>query len=83
MRGVADEMKFGELLKGLRETSGLTQTALADRAGVPVGSIRNHEQGHRLPSLPHAVRLAKALGVPLDDLVKCDEFAVSDKSKKK
>jgi transcriptional regulator with XRE-family HTH domain len=55
-------------LKGLREGRGLTQAQLAERSGVPLGSLRNYEQGHRTPLLDQAAKLAKALGCSLDDL---------------
>ena len=68
-------MKFKDLLKELREKAGLTQEGLAERAGLPIGTVRNHEQGQRLPSFPHAAKLARALGVSLDLFTTCDEFS--------
>jgi transcriptional regulator with XRE-family HTH domain len=59
---------MGATLKGLREGRGLTQVQLAQRSGVPIGSLRNYEQGHRTPLLDQAAKLAKALGCSLDDL---------------
>jgi transcriptional regulator with XRE-family HTH domain len=66
---------MGTRLKGLREDRGLTQTQLADRAGVPLGSLRNYEQGHRTPLLDQAAKLAVALGVSLDVLAGIKEPA--------
>ena len=63
-------MKFGDRLKALRAAAGLTQDALARRAKVPVGTIRHLEQTGDDPSWATAVRLAKALRVPLDSFVK-------------
>jgi transcriptional regulator with XRE-family HTH domain len=59
---------MGATLKGLREGRGLTQVELAEKAGVPVGSLRNYEQGHRTPLLDQAAKLALALGISLDVL---------------
>ena len=59
---------MGEKIQQLREGRGLTQVQLAERSGVPLGSLRNYEQGLRQPLLKQAARLAKALGVPLDDI---------------
>lgn len=70
-------MKFKDLLRDLRDKAGLTQQELADLANMPVGSLRNHEQGHRLPSFIAAAKLARALGVPLDKLANCDELSTS------
>ena len=68
-------MKFAEMLRKLRDDAGLTQVQLADRAGIPVTSLRNHEQGQRLPSWSAVVKLARALGVPTDKFAECDEVA--------
>lgn len=57
---------MGDTLKALRRGRGLTQAQLAECSGVPLGSLRNYEQGHRTPLLDQAARLAKALGVSID-----------------
>lgn len=57
---------FGEKLRELRDAAGLTQLALAAAAGVPIGTVRDYEQGSRDPLLSNAQRLAKALGASLD-----------------
>jgi transcriptional regulator with XRE-family HTH domain len=57
---------FGEKLRELRAAAGLTQEQLASSAGVPVGTIRDYEQGRRDPLLSKAQRLARALQVSLD-----------------
>jgi transcriptional regulator with XRE-family HTH domain len=66
-------MPFKDLLRQLREKAGLTQQQLAEKAGLPLGSLRNHEQGQRLPSWPAIVKLARALGVSADVFAECDE----------
>ena len=57
---------FAGRLKELREASGLTQPALAERAGLSKDGIAHLEQGRREPSLATAVALAEALGVRLE-----------------
>jgi putative transcriptional regulator len=42
----------------IRQKSGLSQAAFALRIGVPVGTIRNWEQGRRAPQGPARVLLA-------------------------
>lgn len=59
---------MGQRLQELRDRAGLTQLALAERAGIPVSSLRNWEQGRVLPQLDAAWRLAKALCITLDEL---------------
>lgn len=71
-------MRFAELLRELREKAGLTQQQLADRAGLPVTSLRNHEQGQRSPSWAAVVKIAKALGVTADTFSVCDEVSQPD-----
>ncbi len=66
-------MRFRDVLRKLRLEAGLTQEELATRAGLPVGSLRNQEQGHRLPSWASVVKLARALGVSTDAFADCDE----------
>ena len=66
-------MNFNELLRDLRSKAGLTQEQLADKAGIPLPSLRGHEQGQRVPSWASVVRLAKALGVSTDVFSECDE----------
>jgi putative transcriptional regulator len=42
----------------IRQKTGLSQAAFALRVGVPVGTIRNWEQGRRAPQGPARVLLA-------------------------
>jgi transcriptional regulator with XRE-family HTH domain len=57
---------FGEKLKELRTAAGKTQAGLASESGVPIGTIRDYEQGKRDPLLSTAQKLAHALGHRLD-----------------
>ncbi len=41
-----------------RRKTGLSQVVFASRIGVPVGTLRNWEQGHRSPQGPARVLLA-------------------------
>lgn len=61
---------MGQRLKELRQSRGYSQPQLADLIRLPVGTVRNWEQGRRLPNLRHAAALAVALGVTVDDLVR-------------
>jgi len=68
---------FGQRLKRLRETAGLTQVQLAERASVPLTTLRNWEYDRREPLVGAAFRLARALGVS------CEAFQVEDKPAEK
>jgi multiple sugar transport system substrate-binding protein len=55
---------FGKCLRRLRHEAGLTQQALADRSGISVDAISNHENGRARCPHPDTVELlAKGLGL--------------------
>ena len=62
--------KLGAMVKARREAQGLTQTGLAKRAKVSQAYIASIEAGSRKnPSLAILQKLAKALGVPVTELL--------------
>jgi transcriptional regulator with XRE-family HTH domain len=61
-------MSFGGHLRGLREAAGLSRAELARRAGVPASTLRGWEDDRGFPELPASLRLAAALGVPVERL---------------
>jgi transcriptional regulator with XRE-family HTH domain len=62
--------KIGGTLKRLRETKGLSQLQLAKRADVAQAYISEMEAGDkRNPGLETLRKLAKALGVPVTELL--------------
>jgi transcriptional regulator with XRE-family HTH domain len=62
---------LGQRLQRLRLAAGLTQEQLAEAAGVPVWSLRNWEHDHRLPGLVPVYKLAKVLGITMEELAVC------------
>jgi len=59
----------------LRAEAGLTQEALGIAAGVPLDTLRSIEQGRtRNPGVMLVVRIANALNVSLDELVRGPEY---------
>jgi putative transcriptional regulator len=48
----------GEDVAAIRKRTGLSQAAFARQIGVPVGTLRNWEQGRRRPDGPARVLLA-------------------------
>jgi XRE family transcriptional regulator, regulator of sulfur utilization len=78
-------------LVSLRHTRALTQEGLARDAGVPRSTIANLESGEGNPSLSVLVKVAHALGVPIDELLasprgmvrrwKADEVALQSKGR--
>jgi transcriptional regulator with XRE-family HTH domain len=58
------------VIKKLREDQGLTQASLAKKAGVTEAYVSMIEAGARKnPSLPVLKKLARALGVPVTELI--------------
>jgi transcriptional regulator with XRE-family HTH domain len=77
-------MTFAEKLKELRTALGWTQSQLADHSGVPIGTIRDYEQGKRDPLLPTIQRLARGLGVSLavfDDVAPSAESTEEERTR--
>ena len=63
--------RLGRMLKALRERKSLTQMNLAKKAKVTQTYIAKIESGVKQnPSLTILQRLAKALGVPVTELLK-------------
>ncbi|HEX3897925.1 MAG TPA: helix-turn-helix domain-containing protein [Mycobacteriales bacterium] len=52
----------GELLRTAREDSGLSQSELARRSGVPQSMLSAYEAGKRQPALPTLIKLVEATG---------------------
>ncbi len=62
--------RLNRVIQGLRESKGLTQRDVAKKAQVTPGYIAQLETGRKKnPSLPVLRRLAKALGVPVKELL--------------
>lgn len=61
--------QFGDNLRRLREAAGITQMDLADRCEMHFTAISRLERGLRDPRLTTLVKLARALGVAVTDLV--------------
>ncbi len=59
----------GPRLRELRRRSGATLTALSGTTGIPVSTLSRLESGHRRPGLELLLPLARAYGMPLDELV--------------
>jgi transcriptional regulator with XRE-family HTH domain len=61
---------LGERIAECRANLGWTQKTLADRAGISVTFLSELENGHRMPGTEIALRLADALGVTIDYLLR-------------
>jgi transcriptional regulator with XRE-family HTH domain len=57
--------RFAARLKELRAAAKLSQSGLAKRSGIPLGTIQGFEVGRREPSFATLLKLAHGLGVSL------------------
>lgn len=60
---------FGRQIAGERKKAGLSQTALAERLGITLKSVSRYETAQREPTVTMARAIARALGVPLSDML--------------
>ena len=65
--------RFGERLRELRRSRGMTQAELAREAQVTVSYIWRLESGGTAPGIDLVDRLAKALGTAMTDLLPATE----------
>ncbi len=62
-------MSFGKNLAKLRKQRGLTQEELVKLSGVGISQIRRYEANKSTPSLDAIIKLVKAIGVSIDEMV--------------
>ena len=60
--------QLGKRIRRARQMRGMTQSELADAAGVGANYVPRIERGEMVPSVEAAWRVARALGVSLDEL---------------
>lgn len=63
-------MNFGERMRLLRTTKGLTQDEIAKRVGIKQPCVAQYERGSKQPTIPTAKAIAEALGVSIEELIK-------------
>lgn len=65
------ENSIGNKIKKLRHRNNLTQEKLAIKAGVPYTTLTKIESGViKKPAVQTMAKIAKALGVSIEDLIK-------------
>ena len=65
-----ESAKLGKNLKRIRTAKGISQGGISRILGVDKGFISNIENGKTNPTLATIAKLAKALRVPSDELLK-------------
>jgi len=72
---MGEPSEFGRRLKAFRLRKGFSQETLANMAGVTRIAIVQVENGRRqYLNLPSALKVADALGISLDELVRGDRL---------
>ncbi|MBR4288359.1 MAG: helix-turn-helix transcriptional regulator [Clostridia bacterium] len=70
-------MTFAEKLKSARKEAGLSQAALAAKAGISSRTLQNYEMGKRYPaSLEITLKLAAACGTSAEKLLSAGEESI-------
>jgi len=62
--------RVGDRIREIRESRGLNQDRLADKAQISKGFLSDIENGKRNPSSDNLLRIANVLGASLDYLMK-------------
>ena len=65
-----DHVKFGKRIRALRGDLGMTQEMLATKVGLDRSYMGFLERGERNPSLEVIIKIAKALNIKPDELLK-------------
>jgi transcriptional regulator with XRE-family HTH domain len=71
-------MAFGDRLAFARKQKKMTQGELGKKVGTSGDIIGKYERGENIPSIDVAAKMAEALGVTLDYLVKDGEYEQID-----
>lgn len=58
-----DSYSFSDTLRDTRKAKKLTQTELAEMAGVSKCTITNYENGYKAPYIPTLIKIAATLGI--------------------
>jgi transcriptional regulator with XRE-family HTH domain len=66
----SEAQKLGKNLKRIRTKKGISQGDIVRSLGMDRAFISNIENGKTNPTLATIAKLAKALGVPIEDLIK-------------
>ena len=62
-------------IRTARKAMGITLSELSGITGIPRMSILRYEKGQRQPVLENAIKLAEALGIPIESMVRSSRDA--------
>ena len=58
-------------IKEILEAKGMSQRELADKVGITEVTLSRYINGNRVPKVPVAMCIARALGVDIEEIVEC------------
>ena len=61
---------IGQRISRIRKEKGVTQAELAKKCGISMQQISEWERGYRNPKISNAEKIARALGVSVNELIK-------------
>lgn len=69
------EKRLGQRIRELRKERRMSQTELAEKAGVALMTISRLERGEHDPHMRTLWRIARSLGVPVVELIRSAGYA--------
>lgn len=61
---------MGERIRAVRKAAGVTQRELAERLGIFYQQISQYERGERNPKYETVEKIADALGISVEELIR-------------
>jgi transcriptional regulator with XRE-family HTH domain len=78
LAGMDAEKRLGQKIRKLRKERRMSQTELAEKAGVALMTISRLERGEHDPHVRTLWHIAKGLGVPLFELMRSTGYFEDD-----
>jgi transcriptional regulator with XRE-family HTH domain len=73
---IINKINYGEVIRKHRISAGLSQSELCRKAGISNGLISAIERNYyKSPDLTTLLKISKALGLTLDELINCNKEA--------
>jgi transcriptional regulator with XRE-family HTH domain len=74
------EKRLGQRIREIRKERRMSQTELAEKAGVALMTISRLERGQHDPHMRTLWRIARSLGVPLLELVRSAGYSEDEEN---
>jgi transcriptional regulator with XRE-family HTH domain len=74
----SNEKRLGQRIREIRKERRMSQTELAQKAGVALMTISRLERGEHDPHMRTLSRITRSLGVPLIELIRSAGYSESE-----